>query len=63
MPTIGVEFKIKNIEVDGKIIKLMIWDTAGARGSERFKQITSSYYKGSYGIIVMYDITDRESFE
>ena len=59
MPTIGVDFKIRTIEVDGKTIKLQIWDTAG---QERFKTITSSYYKGAHGIIVTYDITDRESF-
>jgi Ras-related protein Rab-1A len=59
MPTIGVDFKIRNNEVDGKVIKLQIWDTAG---QERFKTITSSYYKGAHGIIVTYDITDRESF-
>ena len=49
MPTIGVDFKIRNNEVDGKTIKLQIWDTAG---QERFKNITSSYYKGANGIIV-----------
>ena len=59
MPTIGVDFKIRTIEVDGKTIKLQIWDTAG---QERFKTITSSYYKGAHGIIVTYDITDRDSF-
>ena len=59
MPTIGVDFKIRTIEVDGKTIKLQIWDTAG---QERFKTITSSYYKGAHGIMVLYDITDRESF-
>eukprot|EP00350_Pseudokeronopsis_sp_OXSARD2_P004800 CAMPEP_0170555318 /NCGR_PEP_ID=MMETSP0211-20121228/13223_1 /TAXON_ID=311385 /ORGANISM="Pseudokeronopsis sp., Strain OXSARD2" /LENGTH=208 /DNA_ID=CAMNT_0010865091 /DNA_START=57 /DNA_END=683 /DNA_ORIENTATION=+ len=59
MPTIGVDFKIRTIEVDRKTIKLQIWDTAG---QERFKTITSSYYKGAHGIIVTYDITDRESF-
>ena len=59
MPTIGVDFKIRTIEVDSKTIKLQIWDTAG---QERFKTITSSYYKGAHGIIVTYDITDRESF-
>merc|ERR1712227_720851 len=57
--TIGVDFKIRTIDVDGKTIKLQIWDTAG---QERFKTITSSYYKGAHGIIVTYDITDRDSF-
>ena len=59
MPTIGVDFKIRTIDVDGKTIKLQIWDTSG---QERFKTITSSYYKGAHGIIVTYDITDRDSF-
>ena len=59
MPTIGVDFKIRTIEVDGKTIKLQIWDTAG---QERFKTITASYYKGAHGIMVTYDLTDRESF-
>ena len=59
MPTIGVDFKIRTIDVDGKTIKLQIWDTAG---QERFRTITSSYYKGAHGIIVTYDITDRDSF-
>ena len=59
MPTIGVDFKIRTVDVDQKTIKLQIWDTAG---QERFKTITSSYYKGAHGIIVTYDITDRESF-
>jgi len=59
MPTIGVDFKIRTIDSDDKVCKLQIWDTAG---QERFKTITSSYYKGAHGIIVIYDITDRDSF-
>lgn len=58
--TIGVDFKIRKLELDGKSIKLQIWDTAG---QERFRTITKSYYRGSNGIVVVYDITDRESFE
>lgn len=57
--TIGVDFKIKTVELDGKTVKLQIWDTAG---QERFRTITSSYYRGSHGIIIVYDITDQESF-
>ncbi|VEL29519.1 unnamed protein product [Protopolystoma xenopodis] len=58
--TIGIDFKIKTIEIDGKTIKLQIWDTAG---QERFQTITQSYYRGARGIMLVYDITNRRSYE
>jgi Ras-related protein Rab-1A len=59
LTTIGVDFECHTIVLDDKIIKLQIWDTAG---QERFRTITSSYYRGAHGIIVVYDVTDFESF-
>jgi Ras-related protein Rab-1A len=58
--TIGIDFKVRTIDVNGKKVKLQLWDTAG---QERFKTITSSYYKYSHGIILVYDVTDKKSFE
>ena len=57
--TIGVDFKIRTIELDGKTIKLQIWDTAG---QERFRTITSTYYRGTHGVIVVYDVACGDSF-
>ncbi|CAK8543930.1 unnamed protein product [Lathyrus sativus] len=58
-PTIGVDFKMKTLTVGGKRLKLTIWDTAG---QERFRTLTSSYYRGAQGIILVYDVTKRETF-
>ena len=60
MNSIGVDFKLKNIEIEGKKIKLQIWDTAG---EERFRTITTSYYKGAHAILIVFDITEKDSFD
>lgn len=57
--TIGVDFKIRTVECNGEKVKLQIWDTAG---QERFRTITSTYYRGTHGVIVVYDVTSGESF-
>ncbi|XP_077291312.1 RAS oncogene family member Rab35 [Arctopsyche grandis] len=57
--TIGVDFKIRTIVIDGQRVKLQIWDTAG---QERFRTITSTYYRGTHGVIVVYDVTSGDSF-
>eukprot|EP01083_Nonionella_stella_P159816 521820_1 len=58
--TIGVDFKVKHLDVASKRIKLTIWDTAG---QERFRTLTSSYYRGAQGVVMVYDVTRRDSFE
>lgn len=57
--TIGIDFKIKTIDLNGKRVKLQIWDTAG---QERFRTITTAYYRGANGILMVYDVTDENSF-
>ncbi|XP_017287381.1 ras-related protein Rab-18 [Kryptolebias marmoratus] len=57
--TIGVDFKVKTLSVDGNKAKLAIWDTAG---QERFRTLTPSYYRGAQGVILVYDVTRRETF-
>eukprot|EP00744_Colponema_vietnamica_P004422 GILI01006609.1.p1 GENE.GILI01006609.1~~GILI01006609.1.p1 ORF type:complete len:201 (-),score=42.50 GILI01006609.1:376-978(-) len=57
--TIGVDFKIRTIERDGKTIKLQIWDTAG---QERYRALAPMYYRGASGALVVYDITSEDSF-
>lgn len=58
--TIGVDYRVTTMSIDGKIVKLQLWDTAG---DERFQHITSSYYKSCDGCIIVYDINNSQSFE
>ena len=59
-PTVGVEFGSKIIKKGEKLIKLQIWDTAG---QEKYKSITSAYYKGAKGALVVYDISRKSTFD
>ena len=59
-PTIGVDYQKKSVTIDNRNINVEIWDTAG---QEKFKKITSQYYNGADGIILIFDITNKESFE
>ena len=58
--TLGIDFKIKHITVEDLRVKLQIWDTAG---QERFRAITTSYFKGSNAVLLLYDVTDKKTFE
>ena len=60
LATIGIEFKTKEIKFNDYLVHLKIWDTAG---QERFRAITKSYFRGSNGVIFMYDITKKETFK
>ena len=58
--TIGIDFKVKTIQQqDGQRLKMQVWDTAG---QERFRTITTAYYRGAMGILLVYDVTDEQSF-
>ena len=59
-PTIGVDYQKKSVTIDNRNINVETWDTAGL---EKFKKITSQYYNGADGIILIFDITNKESFE
>ena len=59
-PTIGVDFGIKTIVLNDSLIKLQLWDTAG---QERYQTYTSAYFKDALGLIIVYDISNAESFK
>jgi small GTP-binding protein len=58
--TIGIDFKIRTVERDGKVIKLQIWDTAG---QDRFRSITTAYYRGAHCILLVFSLADTSSFD
>ena len=58
--TVGIDCKSKKIQVDDSIIKLQIWDTAG---QEKYRSITQNFYKNALGVIIVFDLTDRTSFD
>ena len=60
MNSIGVDFRSKDLNYDGRKIKLQIWDTAG---EERYRTITASYYRGAHAIAIVFDLTKMETFE
>ncbi|KAG7473595.1 hypothetical protein MATL_G00097540 [Megalops atlanticus] len=57
--TVGIDFKVKTVFRNNKRVKLQIWDTAG---QERYRTITTAYYRGAMGFLLMYDITNQDSF-
>lgn len=57
--TIGVDFKIRTVTLNNKQVKLQIWDSAG---QERFRTLTTAYYRSAHGILLVYDVNDRETF-
>ena len=58
--TIGVDLQSKVIDINGKKVKYLIWDTAG---EDRMKTMTYSYYRGCHVILVVFDVTERKSFQ
>ena len=58
--TIGVDFKVKTLTINEKKVKMQIWDTAG---QERFRTVVSTYFRGAHGILLLYDVTNRDSFK
>jgi Ras-related protein Rab-1A len=59
LATIGVDFRFKHVRIRDRLVKLQIWDTAG---QERYRAITTSYYRGADLVVLVYDITRRETF-
>ena len=60
VPTIGVDFKVKTLDIKNQKVKMQIWDTAG---QERFRTVVSTYFRGAHGILLLYDVTNKDSFK
>eukprot|EP00735_Rhodelphis_limneticus_P013180 TRINITY_DN672_c0_g1::TRINITY_DN672_c0_g1_i1::g.28862::m.28862 TRINITY_DN672_c0_g1::TRINITY_DN672_c0_g1_i1::g.28862 ORF type:complete len:210 (-),score=11.83,sp/Q05737/YPTM2_MAIZE/44.94/3e-56,Ras/PF00071.17/3.4e-56,Miro/PF08477.8/9.9e-19,Arf/PF00025.16/2.6e-17,Gtr1_RagA/PF04670.7/1.1e-09,GTP_EFTU/PF00009.22/1.8e-06,MMR_HSR1/PF01926.18/0.00041,SRPRB/PF09439.5/0.001,PduV-EutP/PF10662.4/0.047,ATP_bind_1/PF03029.12/19,ATP_bind_1/PF03029.12/1.1,FeoB_N/PF02421.13/0.2,FeoB_N/PF02421.13/4.7e+02,G-alpha/ len=60
LATIGVDFSVQTVQYKGKTVKLQVWDTGG---QERFRSITQQYFRGAHGVMLVYDITKRKTFE
>ncbi|XP_031990432.1 ras-related protein Rab-18-B-like [Corvus moneduloides] len=58
-PTVGVDFKVKKMVLEGRAVQLAVWDTAG---QERFRTLTPSYYRGAQGVVLVYDVTRKDTF-
>ena len=59
--TIGLDYKLKSVKLDsGKTIKVQLWDTAG---QDKYRTIAKNYFKGSHGILLLYDVTKQSSFQ
>ncbi|NXM98907.1 RB18B protein, partial [Sylvia borin] len=58
-PTVGIDFKVKRMVLRGRAVQLAIWDTAG---QERFRTLTPSYYRGAQGVVLVYDVTRKDTF-
>ena len=60
LTTVGIDFQDKTIEIEDKKVKLQVWDTAG---QERFRNVAKNYFQSSNGFLLVFDITDKESFQ
>ncbi len=60
VPTIGVDFKVKTLNINDKKVKMQIWDTAG---QERFRTVIATYFRGANGILLLFDVTNKDSFK
>ncbi|NXR51716.1 RB18B protein, partial [Hippolais icterina] len=58
-PTVGIDFKVKKMVVEGRAVQLAIWDTAG---QERFRALTPNYYRRAQGVVLVYDVTRKDTF-